>query len=58
MLRDMELQAILNAYNACAGNQTQTADLLGISRSTLIRKMKRYGLTKTISVNSQSDLPA
>ncbi len=49
ILKDMELQAILKAYKKCGGNQTKTAELLGISRSTLIRKMKRYDLTKTIT---------
>ncbi|NTV16981.1 MAG: sigma-54-dependent Fis family transcriptional regulator [Chlorobiaceae bacterium] len=52
ILRDIELQAILNAYNECGGNQTKAAGLLGISRSTLIRKMKQYELTKKILVNS------
>ncbi|NTW56064.1 MAG: sigma-54-dependent Fis family transcriptional regulator, partial [Chlorobiaceae bacterium] len=51
ILKDMELQAILKAYKQCGGNQTKTAELLGISRSTLIRKMKRLDLTKTISIS-------
>ncbi|QEQ56909.1 sigma-54-dependent transcriptional regulator [Chlorobium phaeovibrioides] len=50
MLRDIELQAIVEAYRKCSGNQSRTATLLGISRSTLIRKMKRYGLTKSIAI--------
>lgn len=50
ILKDMELQAILKAYKQCGGNQTKTAELLGISRSTLIRKMKRYDLTKTVTI--------
>lgn len=55
MLRDIELQAIVEAYRKCSGNQSRTATLLGISRSTLIRKMKRYGLSKSIAIMQTND---
>jgi DNA-binding NtrC family response regulator len=48
-LKDMELQAIVKAFTACGGNQSQAARMLGISRSTLIRKQKKYGLEKNVS---------
>jgi DNA-binding NtrC family response regulator len=48
-LKDMELQAIIKAFTACGGNQTKAARMLGISRSTLIRKQKKYGLEKNVS---------
>ena len=56
MLREIELQAIVDTYRQCSGNQSRTAERLGISRSTLIRKMKRYGLTKSVSIG-QSPYP-
>jgi two-component system response regulator AtoC len=50
ILKDIELQAIVDTYRECGGNQSRTAELLGISRSTLIRKMKRHGLTRSVSI--------
>jgi len=40
----VERQAIVDALNACGGNQTRAAEQLGISRRTLIYKMKRLGV--------------
>ncbi|MEY8336515.1 sigma 54-interacting transcriptional regulator [Lachnospiraceae bacterium 62-35] len=37
-----EKQAVLWALEECGGNQTQAARLLGIDRSTLWRKLKKY----------------
>ncbi|NTV65308.1 MAG: sigma-54-dependent Fis family transcriptional regulator, partial [Oscillochloris sp.] len=41
-----EREAILRAGHQTAGHLGRTADLLGISRATLWRKMVRYGITK------------
>ena len=43
-LEDMEKQHILEALNACGGNQNEAAKMLGIARNTLWRKLKAYGL--------------
>ncbi len=43
-LDEMEKQAIQQALNRLSGNLTQTAKVLGISLSTLKRKLKEYGL--------------
>ena len=43
-LQQMERTAIVAALEACAGNQTQAARRLGISRRSLIYKMERFGL--------------
>jgi len=40
----LEHDAIVAALNACAGNQTRAAAELGISRRTLIYKMKKHGI--------------
>jgi transcriptional regulator with GAF, ATPase, and Fis domain len=37
---------IVSALGECGGNQTRAADLLGVSRSTLIERLKRYGITR------------
>jgi len=37
---------ILSALGECAGNQTRAARLLGISRGSLIERLKRYGITR------------
>ena len=41
-----ELEAIVRAYQQADGQMTRAAALLGISRTTLWRKMERYGLKK------------
>ncbi len=43
-LADLEAEHIQNTLEALGGNQTRAAKLLGISRSTLWRKMKEYGV--------------
>jgi len=45
-LADLEKTHIREALEATGGNRTQTAKLLGISRSTLLDKIKRYRLQK------------
>jgi transcriptional regulator with PAS, ATPase and Fis domain len=44
-LKETERQAILVAGRAARGNLTQTADFLGIGRTTLWRKIKELGLS-------------
>ncbi|MCA9574928.1 MAG: sigma 54-interacting transcriptional regulator [Sandaracinaceae bacterium] len=41
---DEEKRAVLEALEACEGNQTRAAKRLGIARRTLINKMEKYGL--------------
>jgi transcriptional regulator of acetoin/glycerol metabolism len=43
-LADMEKRAILHAIQITKGDRTTAADLLGIGRTTLYRKLKEYGL--------------
>lgn len=43
-LKDMEKEHILNVLDLLNNNHTRAASALEISRSTLIRKMKEYGL--------------
>jgi DNA-binding NtrC family response regulator len=45
-LAELEKTHIREALEATGGNRTQTAKLLGISRSTLLDKIKRYRLQK------------
>jgi DNA-binding NtrC family response regulator len=40
----LERETIVKALNACAGNQTRAAAELGISRRTLLYKMKKLGI--------------
>jgi transcriptional regulator with PAS, ATPase and Fis domain len=42
MLGDLELQAIRNALEAAGGNRTRAAEVLGISRTTLWRKLRKH----------------
>jgi transcriptional regulator with PAS, ATPase and Fis domain len=45
--KQAEAEAILAAWQQCNGNVTLTASQLGISRTTLWRKMQKYGITNT-----------
>jgi DNA-binding NtrC family response regulator len=42
----IERTRIVDALNQCAGNQTQAARLLGMSRNTLMARMSAYGLAR------------
>jgi DNA-binding NtrC family response regulator len=42
-LEDMERSHILRVLDECSGNQTRTAEILGIDRVTLHHKLKKYG---------------
>jgi len=43
-LDELEREAILNALKEAGGNRTRAAEILGISRRTLIYKLRAYGL--------------
>jgi len=42
-LEDVERAHILRVLEECGGNQTRTAEVLGIDRVTLHHKLKKYG---------------
>ena len=42
-LEAVEHQAILRALERASGNQSRAAELLGIDRGTLARRLKRHG---------------
>lgn len=44
LLNDVERLVVTEAYQQCAGNQVHAASLLGITRSMLRLRLKRYGL--------------
>ena len=41
-----ERKRILDALEQCAGNQSRAAKMLGISRNTLIQRLKTYGIRR------------
>jgi transcriptional regulator with GAF, ATPase, and Fis domain len=43
-VRDLEIREIRRALAASGGNKTRAAELLGISRFTLQRKLEKYGI--------------
>ncbi len=45
-MEQAERDLILKALEQCAGNQTQAAKLLGISRRTLVSRLEQYQLPR------------
>jgi DNA-binding NtrC family response regulator len=43
-LEELERQAIMAALARCNGNRTRAAEILGLSRKTILNKIKAYGL--------------
>jgi transcriptional regulator with GAF, ATPase, and Fis domain len=43
---DLERQRIMDALKACGGNQTRAAEMLGISRRTLVNRLDQYDLPR------------
>jgi transcriptional regulator with PAS, ATPase and Fis domain len=44
LIEQVELQAIRQALEESGGNRAKAAEILGISRATVYRKMKSYRL--------------
>ncbi|MGL4600879.1 MAG: helix-turn-helix domain-containing protein, partial [Plesiomonas sp.] len=50
MLSDLEIGLIRQALEAQCGVVARAADMLGMRRTTLVEKMRKYGLNKESSV--------
>jgi len=53
-LENMEEQMIIRALEQTGGHRSQAAERLGISRRTLSRKLREYGIGHSVGENSQS----
>ncbi|MFQ1659358.1 helix-turn-helix domain-containing protein [Aeromonas veronii] len=48
MLADLEVELIRQALESQDGVVARAADLLGMRRTTLVEKMKKYGMSKDV----------
>jgi transcriptional regulator of acetoin/glycerol metabolism len=48
-LEDIKAVAIEHAYRLCDGNINKTASKLGVTRSTIYRLLKKYGIDETLN---------
>jgi Fis family transcriptional regulator len=46
VVEEVELPLLKSIMHYCRGNQSKAADVLGINRSTLRKKLKQHGLEK------------
>jgi transcriptional regulator with PAS, ATPase and Fis domain len=53
-INQTEKQVVLQALLACQGNRSKTAELLGISRTTLYQKIKKYHIMEELEVKFSS----
>jgi two-component system response regulator HydG len=51
-LAELEKQAILSTIRQLKGDKLLAARLLGIGKTTLYRKLKEYGLSETVSLET------
>lgn len=47
-LENAEKEVYLAAYKYAGGNQSRTAKLLGVARGTLISKVRKFNLERTV----------
>jgi DNA-binding NtrC family response regulator len=45
-MADLERQRIMDALAQCGGNQSKAAEILGISRRTLVSRLDEYDLPR------------
>jgi two-component system, NtrC family, response regulator AtoC len=45
-IEELEKRRVIEALEACVGNQTRAAKMLGISRKALISRIERYGIPR------------
>jgi DNA-binding NtrC family response regulator len=43
---DLERERIIDALRVCGGNQTKAAEMLGISRRTLLNRLDQFNLPR------------
>ena len=46
VVEDLDRRRVLDALATCGGNQTRAAEMLGMSRRTLVARLDAYGLPR------------
>jgi transcriptional regulator of acetoin/glycerol metabolism len=54
-LEDVEREAIIQAVELCRGNKTEAARLLGISKTSMYRRLKDYGWLAAIGIDEDKE---
>lgn len=56
VLNNVERQMIISALDRCGGSRTQAAEMLGIHRTALYKKMDKLGIAETLYATGQEDV--
>ena len=55
-LEELEKRYILDTFKACHGNKVLTCDRLGISTTTLWRKLKQFGVDQEVDIGEEQEV--
>jgi transcriptional regulator of acetoin/glycerol metabolism len=56
-LEELDRETIMRVFEQTKGDKTLTGQMLGISRATLYRKLKRYNISQSSRIGAAVGVP-